>query len=57
MAVKIARRTLPATYFALVKLFPLTHIRDDAHLNAAQKKIDQLLEANLDEGARSTWMP
>ena len=52
MAVKTAPRTLPATYFALVKQFPLIHIRDDDHLDAAQEMIDRLLEADRDEGAQ-----
>ena len=52
MAGKIAARMLPDTYFALVKRFPLTHIRDDDHLEAAQEVIDRLLEEDLDEGAR-----
>jgi len=42
--------TLPGTYFALVKRFPLTHIRDDDHLAAASAVIDQLLQRDLDEG-------
>jgi HTH-type transcriptional regulator/antitoxin HigA len=41
----------PNTYFELVKQFPLAHIRDDHHLEAAQEMIDQLLQENLDEGA------
>jgi HTH-type transcriptional regulator / antitoxin HigA len=52
MAAKIVTRTLPDTYFALVKRFPLTHIRDDDHLDAAQEMIDRLLEDDLDEGSR-----
>jgi HTH-type transcriptional regulator/antitoxin HigA len=52
MAGKTATRTLPDTYFRLVKRFPLTHIRDDAHLRAAQAVLDRLLEEDLDEGAR-----
>jgi HTH-type transcriptional regulator/antitoxin HigA len=50
MAVKTTSRTLPDTYFGLVKQFPLTRIRDDDHLNAAQEMIDRLLEKNLDTG-------
>ena len=38
------------TYFTLVKQFPLTHLRDDDHLDAAQDMIDRLLTRNLDEG-------
>jgi HTH-type transcriptional regulator/antitoxin HigA len=53
MAVKTADRTLPPTYFRLVKRFPLTHIRDDDHLDAAQEMIDRLLEENLDEGGQA----
>ncbi len=52
MAVKTASWALSDTYFDLVKQFPLTHLRDDDHLNAAQKMIDRLLQENLDEGAR-----
>ncbi len=52
MAVKTAPWVLPDTYFDLVKQFPLTHLRDDDHLNAAQKMIDRLLQEDLDEGAR-----
>jgi HTH-type transcriptional regulator/antitoxin HigA len=43
---------MPATYFKLVKQFPLTHIRDDAHLDDAQKVIDRVLQEHLDEGAQ-----
>jgi HTH-type transcriptional regulator/antitoxin HigA len=53
MAVKTAARTLPDTYFRLVKQFPLTHIRDDDHLEEAQAMIDRLLERSLDEGEES----
>jgi HTH-type transcriptional regulator/antitoxin HigA len=51
LAVKTAARTLPDTYFALVKQFPLTHIRDAAHLRRAQAVIDRLLREDRDEGA------
>src|SRR5262245_33184255 len=50
MAAKTAARTLPDSYFALVKRFPLTHIRDAGHLRAAQAVIDRLLGEDLDEG-------
>lgn len=53
MTVKTAARALPETYFKLVKRFPLTHLRDDAHLNAALEVIDGLLRQDLDEGARA----
>ena len=43
---------LPDTYFDLVKRFPLTHLRDDDHLEKAQEVLDQLLREDRDEGAR-----
>jgi HTH-type transcriptional regulator / antitoxin HigA len=52
MGIKTTTRTLPDTYFELVRRFPLTHLRDDDHLDAAQEVIDRLLEEDLDEGAR-----
>jgi len=52
MVPKAAPRTLPDTYFALVKQFPLTHIRDDDQLEAAQGVIDRLLQEDRDEGAQ-----
>ncbi len=51
MANKTRTKTLPDTYFALVKQFPLTHIRDDDHLDAAITIIDRLLQENRDAGA------
>jgi HTH-type transcriptional regulator/antitoxin HigA len=53
MAHKAGYKTLPDTYFALVRQFPLTHIRDDDHLDAAQTMIDRLLRENRDEGAEA----
>jgi HTH-type transcriptional regulator / antitoxin HigA len=53
MAVKTSARTLPDSYFKLVKRFPLTHIRDDGHLAEAQEVIDRLLEEDLDDGGRA----
>src|SRR5438132_883538 len=53
MTVKNQIRTLPDTYFALVKQVPLVHIRDDNHLGAAQEMIDRLLQQDLDEGAQA----
>jgi HTH-type transcriptional regulator / antitoxin HigA len=50
MAGTTSTRALPDTYFHLVRQFPLTHIRDDGHLGAAQEMIDRLLEQDLDEG-------
>jgi HTH-type transcriptional regulator/antitoxin HigA len=46
-------QTLPNSYFDLVRQFPLTHIRDDSHLDAAQEVIDRLLRASLDRGAQA----
>ncbi len=45
-------KTLPDSYFKLVQQFPLTHIRDEHHLEAAQRMIDRLLQARLDRGAQ-----
>jgi len=50
MTVKTTPQTLPDTYFKLVKRFPLTHLRDENHAEAAQEVIDQLLQRNLDHG-------
>jgi hypothetical protein len=52
MPVKKASPKLPQIYFALVKQFPLAHIRDDDHLEAAQAMIDRLLEQRLDNGSQ-----
>jgi HTH-type transcriptional regulator/antitoxin HigA len=52
MAVKTAARTPPDSYFELVRQFPLMHLRDDNHLDAAQEMIDRLLEMRLDTGAQ-----
>jgi HTH-type transcriptional regulator/antitoxin HigA len=43
---------MPDSYFALVRRLPLTHIRDDTHLKAAQEVIDRLLQEDLDLGAQ-----
>jgi HTH-type transcriptional regulator/antitoxin HigA len=53
MALKNAARTLPATYFKLVKQFPLAHLQTDDDLDAAVEIIDHLLEQDLDEGAQA----
>jgi HTH-type transcriptional regulator/antitoxin HigA len=50
MAVKASDRTVPDTYLKLVKRFPLTRIRDDAHLAEAHGIIDRLLQRDLDQG-------
>lgn len=50
---KTTARTLPATYFKLVKAFPLTRIQDDRHLARAQEFLDGLLRRDLDEGGHA----
>src|ERR1051326_4713066 len=45
------KRSSLDTYFRLVKQFPLVHIRDEKHMDAAQAVIDRLLEQKLDKGA------
>jgi HTH-type transcriptional regulator/antitoxin HigA len=50
MAVRLIRRKPKESYFRLVREFPLTHIRDEGQLDAAQVMIDRLLERDLDEG-------
>jgi HTH-type transcriptional regulator / antitoxin HigA len=50
MAIKNITTTLPDSYFDLVKQFPLTHIRDGDHLDAALATLERLLEINLDDG-------
>src|SRR5437867_841739 len=52
MAVKPITKTLPDTYFNLVRQFPLIHIGGDQHLNAAQRMIDRLLQEDLDRGSQ-----
>src|SRR4051794_5428477 len=51
-ATKTAPHVPLDTYFALVKRFPLIHIRDDAHLDKAQEMLDGLLRQVRDEGAQ-----
>jgi HTH-type transcriptional regulator/antitoxin HigA len=46
-------RTLPDTYFELVKQFPLTRIKDEEHLAQAQEFLDNLLRQDLDEGGEA----
>ncbi len=53
MAVKTAPRTLPDTYFDLVRKFPLTRIRDDDQLASAREVIDRLLGEDPDEGTEA----
>jgi hypothetical protein len=50
MAVRPTNYKLPDTYFELVRQFPLTHLRDEQHLSAAQAMIDRLLAEDLDAG-------
>src|SRR5438128_1575048 len=52
MATKTTCQKKPDWYFELVKKFPLAHIRDDRHLDAAQVVIDQLLQRDLDRGSQ-----
>lgn len=52
-ATKTAARRITDTYFALVRKFPLTHVRDEAHLDEAQETIDRLLSKELDEGGQA----
>jgi HTH-type transcriptional regulator/antitoxin HigA len=49
-ALSLAKPRLPRSYFKLVEQFPLTHVRNDNQLMAAQAVIDRLLERDLDEG-------
>lgn len=52
MVVKKSQSSMPDSYFELVKRFPLTHIRNDRHLGQAIQLVDELLQQNLDRGAR-----
>lgn len=52
MAVKNRHTAMPDSYFALVKKFPLTHIRDRRHLSQAVEVVDKLLQRNLDRGSQ-----
>jgi antitoxin component HigA of HigAB toxin-antitoxin module len=53
MSAKSATHMLPDTYFNLVRRFPLVHLDDFAHLEAASALIDDLLRQDLDEGGRA----
>jgi HTH-type transcriptional regulator / antitoxin HigA len=53
MGAKVATSSLPDTYFDLVRKFPLVHLRDFAHLEAASALIDDLLRQDLDEGGQA----
>jgi HTH-type transcriptional regulator / antitoxin HigA len=48
MATKNVFPTATAAYLSLVKRFPLTPIKNDKHLAAAQEVIDALLQEDLD---------
>jgi HTH-type transcriptional regulator/antitoxin HigA len=52
---KTAGRTtrVTDTYFTLVKRHPLTSIRNDSDLDAAQAVVDGLLRENLDDGGQA----
>ena len=44
---------VPDNYFRLVKRHPLTSIRSEQDLDAAQSVVDALLRENLDDGAQA----
>src|SRR5687768_8014216 len=46
------KRSMPDSYFALVKQLPLVHIRNEKQLVAAAETIDRLLQEDLDDGAQ-----
>jgi len=50
MITQLKSPSAPDSYLNLVKAFPLIHIRDDAHLEAASERIRELLTTPLDEG-------
>jgi HTH-type transcriptional regulator/antitoxin HigA len=52
MAVKKRHTAMPDSYFALVRRFPLTHIRDRRHLSQAMEVVDELLQRKLDRGSQ-----
>src|SRR4051794_1559514 len=52
MATRTVGRKIHDSYLELVKEFPLTHIRDDAHLAKAEAVMHRLLEQELDEGSQ-----
>lgn len=52
MAVKNRRGAMPDSYFALVKRFPLTHIRDRRHHHRALALADELSGKKLDLGSQ-----
>jgi len=50
MSANVATHTLPDTYFDLARKFPLVHLGNLAHLEAASAMIDDLPRQDLDEG-------
>jgi HTH-type transcriptional regulator/antitoxin HigA len=52
MAVKTGVRAGRDDYFELIKDFPLTRIRDDQHLQQAERVVDRLLQVRLSPGAQ-----
>lgn len=53
MSATTAGRSMPDTYFALVKRFPLTRIRDRDHFAEARTVLDGLLRQSLDAGGEA----
>ena len=47
------RQRFLASYYPLVRKFPLEPIRNDAHLNQALAVVEELLRRDLDDGADS----
>ena len=52
MAVKTSAKKVTDAYFKLLNEHPLRPIRNNTDLTAAQNKIDELLQQDLDSGAR-----
>jgi HTH-type transcriptional regulator / antitoxin HigA len=50
---KVPARAIPDSYLALVKQHPLTSIRSEDDLDAAQAVVDGLLREELDEGKKA----
>ena len=53
MHVDLNLSTLPDTYFALVRKFPLIHIEAEIHLAQAQEVLDELIQVDLDRGGQA----
>ena len=47
------RRRMPASYFELVRRFPLVRLADDVHLADALATVDDLLSLELDAGGET----